>query len=228
MKVVLVYIFPLDGDQGYREKALRFVESYGHCPAGMDHDTVIVCNGAPPSDDARSIFAGLPGLTFLHHDNSGWDIGGFQFAARTVPADLMVFCGGSAYFRVPGWLERMTQVFEQLGDTLYGCTGHQGNGGGVYPHVRTTGFWCSPKLLLNYPWLVSQPGTGGQRYSFEHGENCMTNWLVSQGKTAWIVTKDGYAPVQVCDGLPGGYHNGLQENMLMGDRMTQPPYHGSA
>ena len=224
MKVVLVYIFPLAGGQGYREKALQFVESYGRCPAGMDHDTVIVCNGAPHTPDAVSLFSGLPGLSFLEHDNSGWDIGGFQKAAREVPADLMVFCGGSAYFRIPGWLERMVQVFEELGDTLYGCTGHQG-GGGVYPHVRTTGFWCRPGLLLNYPWLVLQPGTGGQRYAFEHGPNCMSNWLVSQGKIPWIVTANGCAPVHSCDGLPGGYHHGVQENLLMGDRMCRPPFH---
>ena len=228
MKICLVYVYPLDGGHGYREKAQRFVDSYAQHPAGMDHDTVIVCNGAPHTPDAVSLFSGLPGLLFLEHDNSGWDIGGFQLAARTVPADLMVFCGGSAYFRIPGWLERMVQAFNELGDTLYGCTGHQGNGGGVYPHVRTTGFWCRPGLLLNYPWLVTEAGTGGQRYNFEHGQNCFTNWIISQGKTAWVVTGDGCAPVQACDRLPEGYHWGNQNQLLLGDRMTAPPFHGSA
>jgi len=229
VKIVLCYIFPLDGGGGYREKALQFVESYGRCAAGVDHDTVIVCNGAAPSDDARSIFSGLPGLSFLQHDNSGWDIGGFQLAARTVPCDLMVFCGGSAYFRIPGWLERMAQMFLELGDTLYGSTGNQGDSRvGVYPHVRTTGFWCSPSLLAKYPFLVTQGGGGGQRYAAEHGPNCVCNWLASQGKTSWVVGATDALPVTQCDSLANGFHHGNQEGVLVGDRLTCPPYYHCA
>lgn len=225
-KVTVVYIYAVGGAGGYRDKAIQFVDSYHRCPPGLRHETVIVCNGVPAGNDERILFASLPGLSFLEHDDSGWDIGGFQLAARTIQCDLMVFCGGHTYFRKPGWLARMFDVYSKHGNTLYGSTGNQGNmGANIHPHVRTTGFWCHPSLLLRYPNLVTSHGGGGQRYEMEHGTNCFTNFVRNAGLTPWIVGWDCERAVTECDQIPNGYHQGDQSNVLVGDRMTSPPYH---
>lgn len=225
-RIVLTYIFPLNGHGGFAPKALEFATSYLRNPPGVDHDTVIVCNGAPITQPSKDLFNGMPNLSYLDHDNSGWDIGGFQLAARTIPCDLMVFCGAHTYFRKPGWLARMVEAFNQLGDTLYGSTGNQGDiRFGVYPHVRTTGFWCKPELMANYPLKVTQTGGGGQRYESEHGKECLTNWVKSLGKQVWITGWDRSLVIDDCNAIPNGFHQGDQSNVLVGDRLTCPPYY---
>lgn len=225
-RVAMVYVYPLDGQQGFAPRAAEFVASYVRNPPGMDHQTVIVCNGAVAAQSSRDLFNPLPNVTFIDHDNSGWDIGAFQLAARTVPCQLMVFCGSHTYFRKPGWMVKMCDAALGLGDTLYGSTGNQGNiGVGVYPHVRTTGFWCSPALMAAYPHLVSQTGGGGQRYEMEHGKSCMSNWVKQMGRTPWIVGWDDIKSLDTCDSMVNGYHQGNQDNLLVGDRLCAPPYY---
>jgi len=224
-KIVLVYIYAEGGAGGYRQKAENFVQSYLLNAPGFQHETRVVCNGVGVNADTMAIFKAMPNLTFMNHDDSGWDIGGYQLAARNIDCDLMIFCGGHTYFRMPGWLLRIWEVYEQYGHALYGATGNQGNGNGVHPHVRTTGFWCHPKLMNSYPFLVTDRGSGGQRYEMEHGSNCLSNWAKSQGLQRLIVGMDDVKALEQCDSMRGGYHQNDQSNVLIGDRMTCPPFH---
>ena len=84
-KVALVFIYPINGHQGFSTKALEMSQSYQRNPPGADHETIVVCNGAPATQPSKDLFSPLPNLTFIDHDNSGWDIGGFQAAARPRP-----------------------------------------------------------------------------------------------------------------------------------------------
>jgi len=43
------------------------------------------------------------------------DIGGYQLAARMIPADLMVFLGGTTYIKGQKWLERIVEAYEKHG-----------------------------------------------------------------------------------------------------------------
>ena len=228
-KVVIVYVFPHNGHEGWANKAVEFVASYHHHPPGMAHETVIVSNGAEITEPSMRLFESLPGLKFVNHDNSGWDIGAFQLCAKTIPCDLMVFFGSHTYFRRAGWLARMWSVYQEHGDTLYGATGAQGNiPGGVWPHVRTTAFWCHPQLFSEYPATVIEAAHGGQRYNFEHGPNCLTSWVMSLGRQPYVVGWDAIAPVWQCDTLPEGFHQGTQRNLLVGDRLCCEPYYPHA
>jgi hypothetical protein len=205
------------------EQAIRFLQSYADYPAGIDHESVIVCNGSPATDETRFFFGGMPNLTFLDHDGSGYDIGGFQAAARTVPADLMVFFGSSAYLRQKNWLTMMVDAYRRHGDTLYGSMGNQGAMAcGVYPHIRTTGFWLSTALMNRYPIRITTPE---QRYPFEHGATGLTTWVMQQGLQPWVTSMVGDWVLQACDTIPEGFHHGNQVNLLTGDRLTMPPYY---
>jgi hypothetical protein len=222
----IIYIYPLAGAGPFYDNAIRFLHSYHERPPGMDHQTCIVCNGAPADDETKFLFSSLPNVRFLEHSNAGQDIGAYQLAAQQVPCDVMVFFGASTYFRRSGWLVRMMEVYSKYGpDHLYGCTGNQGDARfNVWPHVRTTAFFCSPHHINAHPMRVTGMGEH-QRYSYEHGEHGLTQWFLKDNRRAWILAWDGVWPLQQCDQIPGGFHNANQENVVVGDRLTCEPYY---
>lgn len=219
MKTVVVYIYP---NHNYRELADWFLHSYDVCTSNKDHDSLIVTQGWDADAAAKDKFARLPNVNYLTHDNTGYDIGAFQFAARVVECDLMVFFGATAYLKRNGWLERAKQSFEKYGDTLFGSMGHQGAGASIHPHIRTTGFWISPSLLNEYPSVVKEPS---QRYGFEHGSESLTTWILGLNKIPWVITYNGEYQIPQWGAIQGGYRDGGQENLLTGDRLTRPPYY---
>ena len=152
MKTVIVYVYASAAGAKYDDYAIRFLMSYYANPPGIEHDTTVVLNGSKATSETTCLFGSLPNCNFIEHDNSGYDIGAFQRAARDVPCDLMVFFGASTYFPRPGWLLRMASVFQRFGNAQYGA---MGNGGdkrvNVWPHIRTTAFWMNPKLMNEYP-----------------------------------------------------------------------------
>ena len=224
MKAAIVYVFPNTPDAQRTELAARFVCSYKAHPAEHDHDTIVVLNGSGGAGEGfvGALFASLPNLRIIKHDNSGWDLGAFQFAARSHPCDLMMFFGVSAWFPKAGWMRRAVDATRVRGLAVYGSHGNQGNGVNVWPHVRTTGWWVNPQLLNRYPVIVTDPG---QRYPFEHGPTCFCQWAKSQGVLTWVVAWDGEYPIEHCDIIQNGFHRGDQGNLLFRDRLTDPPYY---
>jgi hypothetical protein len=92
----------------------------------------------------------------------------------------------------------------------------------VSPHVRTTGFWLSPKVLNRYPITVKTPD---MRYPFEHGPNGLTMWAWSQGMQVLVVDGDGIWQFPTWDDSTEGFHRGTQRALLFGDRLSMPPYY---
>jgi hypothetical protein len=225
MKLAICYVFPNTAEAQRPELAARFVTSYAANGPGMDHESIVVLNGSSGGGNgfAQALFAALPNLRILQHDNSGWDIGAFQKAAREVPCDLMVFFGATAWFPKANWLQRVYQASQLRGLGLFGAHGNQGNNGnGVAPHIRTTGFWCNPSLMNRYPTRVTTPH---QRYPFEHGPQCLSNWVKQEGMSVWAVGWDGEYPVDTCNAMPNGLHRGNQSNLIFRDRLTDPPFY---
>lgn len=226
MKTAIVYVYPApEIDQRAEGWAFRFLETYYRRPPGMDHDTLIVLNGGEITYELMCLFSSLRRTEFVQHDDSGWDIGAFQKAARTFPDyDLMVFFTSSVYLKQSGWLRYMVNAFEKKGDGLYGCMGNRGVPQfKVYPHVRTTGFWIRPKLMNEYPWVARKKE---DRFPFEHGPNCLAEWLKrTKQLPTRVVTTNGIYEWENWDNIPNGYHRGDQSAMLCGDRLTEPPYY---
>ncbi len=223
--VVVTYVFPKNGEGEFLDLALKFIASYKRYPAGAPHQMLVVCNGHKITDEAEALFGEIPGCAFMEWDNSGLDCGAYQAAAREIPGDLMVFFGANAYIRGPGWLSRMVESWNRHGDTLYGSTANRGDRHGVWPHIRTTGFWISSSLFNSYPIRVKGNGRFGDRYQFEHGPKGLTSWVKSRGLIPWLVYWDGEYEEHNWDGVSGGFHNGDQRNLICGDRMSAPPYH---
>ena len=76
-----MYVHVLNSDSRLLE-ARRFVYSYAKHPPGYPHDTIIACNCGSPTEETKGLFKPLPKVSFLEHDNSGYDIGAFQHASR--------------------------------------------------------------------------------------------------------------------------------------------------
>jgi hypothetical protein len=219
----LVYIFPGGGHAQHVDYAWRFLNSYHKNPPLGDHNTVVVCNGGTP-DELYELFRTMPGFRLARHDDSAWDIGAYQAVARSSAADLMLFCGGATYFRKPGWLHRVAGSVGKYGlDALYGSMGNTGDQRfNVYPHVRTTGFWIGRTLFNRYPVTITQKE---QRYEFEHGATGLTTWVRKENLKAWIVGWDSEYAWPNWDQIRLGFHQGDQSNLLIGDRLSEPPYH---
>ncbi len=224
MRIIVAYVFPNIGDEHYVNLALRFLRTYHEFPAGVPHESVVICNGHKPTAETEFVFGALENCKVIPHDNCGKDCSAYQLAAWENPtADMMVFFGASTYIKGRNWLARMSQARQKRGDTLYGTTANRGNlGCGVYPHLRTTGFWCSPKLMNDHPLRVTDPS---HRYPFEHGPDCLTEFAKKRGLTPWLVSWDGEHQEHNWDSVKNGYHNGNQSNLLVGDRITEPPFY---
>lgn len=224
MRIAVVYILPVF-EGAFLDNAYRFVATYNENPAGMEHQLVFVSNGGPPTLEMRGLAESCSHpVDWLVHDNSGYDLGGFQAAARQIPAEMMVFMGNSAYLRRPQWLSRMAEVFHKYGNgAIYGSTANCGDQRvNVFPHIRTTGFWMSPAVMNMWPFKVTKPE---HRYPAEHGATCLTEWARSQGYQAIMATWDAESEWPLWDHMPGGFHRDQQQGLLVGDRLTAPPYY---
>lgn len=222
-KPVIVYVYPGDVIPKSWQYAVRFIRSYRENPPGMDHESIVVLNKTKNNPLLQFLFGFLQGVRFLDHDDSGWDIGAYQAAARAYPnADLMVFFGTSTHLTQPGWLVRMVNAHSRHGPGIYGCMGNRGDIPiGVYPHIRTTGFWIKPSLFNRYPVRVTTPQ---QRYPFEHGKNCLTAWVSAQKLPVLVVTSNGEYEWKDWDRIPNGYRQGDESALLCKDRINELPY----
>lgn len=222
MKVVVVYVYAPGSGANCDNYLFRFLKCYHDFPPGIEHETVIVLNGIRATSEITCLFSPLKNCGFIEHDNSGYDIGAFQCAARNAPCDMMVFFGASTFFTRGGWLLRMASAFRNHGNAQYGAMGNRGNPSvNVWPHIRTTAFWMNPELMNGYPTQVMSPD---QRHPFEHGRNCFTEWLKSKGIESWVITRTKDLTWRDWDSDPQGYARGQQRDMLAGDRMCERPY----
>jgi hypothetical protein len=211
MKVEIVYIFPLNGAHQFIDLAVRFVESYHNYPPKLEHETTIVCNGSKVTEEAKFLFASLPNAKFFEHDNTGFDIGAFQAVANQSDSDMVVWFGSDAYFHKAGWLARMVEAWLVAGQGLYANSSSDS----PLPHVRTTGFVCSPNVIRSYPKKVISLK---DRYDFEHGPDSITMQCVRLHIPVHLITWDGIWDMSHWQNPENIYGKGDRTNCLIWDR----------
>jgi hypothetical protein len=225
MKITLVYNFPAFG-QHHDSCALRFVRTYAAFPPGIEHEVVVISNGGPVTSIMRDIIekeGHFPNLRWFERSNEGKDLGGFQEVSEKVPADWFVFFGGSIFFWKAGWLKRIAESIEACGETLYGTMAGGSNlSQAVYPHIRTTGFWTTPKIMNAYPHKAK---CDNDRYEMEHRENCLTMWAEKNGFIPKVVTWDAIYDIPQWVSIKDGFHISDQSGLLFKDRLCESPWH---
>lgn len=184
----------------------RFVSTYLAFKPGFDHDLIVISNGGEPSSQVKAVFSATK-ASFIVRSNEGWDIGGYrEFAARS-KAELLLCLGETVYFHRPGWLERIVDAFTQYGDGMYGIWASNL----IRPHILTTAFATTPKLLTQYPHPTRNKE---QRYAFEHGRNSFMNWLKLKNLSSRLVTWDGCWNSQIWRAPSNILWKGNQSNCL--------------
>jgi hypothetical protein len=206
-RVTIVYHHLASLDQPWLDYSRRFVQSYQAHPPGIEHDTIIVCNNGPARQETRDLFSSLPNVRFLSRGNDGQDIGGYIEAARTVNTETMLCLGTYTYMKRSGWLRRMVDAWDKHGPGLYATsTSNQ-----IRPHVQTTGFLCPASLLVDYPVKIISKR---DRYRFEHGEECITNFALLKKLQLMLVTWSGEHGWTAWRQQPNIFWKGSQEECL--------------
>lgn len=203
MNVAIIYVYPQVSLNLYYPLAKRFADTWKSFPPGAEPYALhVIGNGGQVSGLLRQPFDGIPYLQWQAYGNIGWDIGAFQYAAETIPCDLLVCLGAPVHFHRAGWLDRIVGAYLEHGPALYGCWAY------LTPnwHVRTTAFWCPPQLMQSYP---SQIGSSRRsRYDFEHGPHSFTRHVLSAGLECLMVSWDGVYPfAQWHDHAPDAAHS---------------------
>lgn len=222
MRFEIAYCFP-KGDE-HLPYAFRFLQTYLSSPPNIEHATAILTDHGY-EEQALDLFRVLPNVRAVATPDFAKDLSRYQAYALSSKAECLMFLGGSSYCRRPGWGLRAYTAFTSNGNQhLYGACGNTGNGP-VRPHIRTTAFWCSPALFNRYPTRVT---SHIQRYGMEHGEGCLTDWVRGQGLRAIVVTFSGAYDYPGWHDDPTGYARTTQATLLIGDRLTAPPYQAHA
>ena len=204
VRATVVYVH-VPGKPEFAVHAKRFVDSYIKNPPGIDHDTLIVCNG---DETPGELFTTLPNVTMVHHNNTGMDIGAYLLAAKLVGTDVQVSCGSHTTFRKPGWLLRMLEVWATHGPGVYGCTASYQ----IRPHLNTSGFWCAPEMLRRYQGQVV---TKQDRYEFEHGPNAFWIQMATAGWPVKLITPDEELDWQEWRNPRNGFCKGDQSDCML-------------
>lgn len=204
MKVAVVYVFPQVNAKVYEPQAMRFSKQYVRFPPGAtNHNLYVVCNGGGEiTKRQESLFEPLA-PTFLYHNNAGKDIGAYIMAAQNVPCDLLVCLGAPTRPRMDCWLDRIVRAVEDNGPGLYGTWAFHVPA----PHIRTTVFAISPRILNAYPHEVDD----GKRYFFEHGAESITKFCMKKGFPVLQVTGAGVFDIS-------RWHHVPQEQCLFMDQ----------
>lgn len=180
LNISVVYVYPVSG---YEAKAKRFIASYKSKPAGIRHSLVVVTNGGPASDHTKRLFEDLS-PTFFQHDNSGWDIGAYISVSKHLKCDMMLCIGADTHFSKAGWLKHFAEVWVKHGPGMYGSA----SSFEIRPHLNTSGFAISPKMLSSYPNRVVDRRS---RYEFEWGKGAMWRRVRKAGQKVLMITADG-------------------------------------
>jgi len=209
-RAAVVYVYPVVGEPDHDVQAQRFVSTYREFPPEAEHSLHVVFNGGAPSPENMAVFDGLH-VEFHRHDDSGWDIGAYQMAARAIDCDIMVCLGGASYFTRADWLRRMLEAAHAHGDGLYGASASYERD----PHIRTAAFWCDPMLIRAYPKTVR---SFADRHEFEASESSLTRLAESIGLGCWLVTWHGEYPKPQWRTPFNIFRRGDQSNSLVHDR----------
>jgi hypothetical protein len=204
------YIY-LPNDEEHKRWANRFVFSVTHHRPSVKYKFTVICNGT--NFDGHDIFGPMGDYQVFHHDDTGWDIGGYIAFGKVCPDDILYCMGGTAYVRTDAWLERPIESWFKHGPGMHGTLSTFE----IRPHLNTSGFITSPKLLAAYPHPVQ---CKQHRYEFEHGYNSFWMMVNRMGLQTLFVTHCGEYSWPDWRHPPNIYRRGTQENLLTHFRHT--------
>jgi hypothetical protein len=223
VKIVICYIVISNGPKT-DDFCSRFVATYREFPPGIEHETMLICQGGPPPTETALIFEGIwPLGVWPHLNDPGWDVSAYIDAANgpCKEADIMVCMGESVHFHRAGWLKRFVEAWAAHGPGFYGPFASNL----VRAHLQTTCFCTSPVILRQYPVKVQNRI---ERMNFEHGERACWRRVSALGMPVRLVTFDGEYEPMAWRYPQNIIYRGTQENCLCWCNHTQGFAEGDA
>jgi hypothetical protein len=102
-----------------------FLDSYRAHPAGLEHDLHVVLKGFPNQNAlaaARALFGALP-INTIEVDDTGYDIGSYFAAARSVANRQLIFLNTFSEILADNWLSYFDGALRVARVGLVGATG---------------------------------------------------------------------------------------------------------
>ncbi|MDG2528806.1 hypothetical protein [Caulobacter endophyticus] len=218
------------GDAAWREHAAAFLASYEAFDAGRSHRLLVILKDFENAGDEAEAHARLAGARYdaLVVPEAGRDIGAYMAVARHLGDERVCFLNSHARVLCPGWLRQLDRHLDRPEVGMVGATASFESlraldpafPGFPNPHLRTNAFMVAAPLFreitADLPMVTRQDA-----FMFESGALSMTNRVLAAGRQVVVAGRNGRAyPV---DWWPwsGGFRQGLQENLLVGDNQTR-------
>jgi len=221
VNTTVVYLYPLDARDEFRQHATRWVKGYKQFAAGCSHKVLVCASNGSVCREDKQLFDGVNPEWDDSYKGNAWDVGEFQYIAKRHDADLMLFMNGRTHFWKEGWLKPFVDAFEKFGDKgLYGNAASFENCAidpqpWPNPHIRTPCFATSPKVLRRFPFEIV---TREQAGYFESGRWNVSEWYAERAYPVKLVARDGVYDKKDWRKPDRIFRRGNQNNCLVWDR----------
>lgn len=209
-------------DTNWRARTTRFVASYVHHPAGIDHQLTVIFKEFETPDDltwAKKQFDPLEADEIIDPTIAVGN-GSFLIACSFVREPIMCVLASSAEIMQDDWLLKMYNALHLSNVGLVGCCGSDAFipewfPGLTYPnpHIRTPTFMIWRTLFQQVAGSFDF-STKKDDCAFEHGPNSMTKQVLALGKEVLVVEKER----TVGPPWSGTTYLGNLQNVLVHDR----------
>lgn len=223
----------------------QFMRSYRAHPPGIDHELVIVLNGAAPGDeDLRRELIGVE-HRLIELDRPVLDLAAYGLAARELEHRRLCFLNSYSVVLADGWLAALTDALARPEVGIAGATASWESqaewirGRTRYwpyqlvrlrgarrdyprfpnPHIRTTSFAIERDVILAMG--LEQAADKRATYLLESGHPSITRQVLERDLSAVVVGRD--RELYEIERWPDSrtYRSGGQENLLVADRRTR-------
>jgi len=222
--VTIKVVYPVPNDNPevwalFRDKVVRFTDSWRQFGPGFQCDLVPVLFADDPTGKVTNLFHGLPIEQFEQYDGAGCDIGAAQWVAEaSEPDDFIVALTSRVYFHRSGWLNHLKEARELYGPGLYGTSASL-EGGRL--HCCTRCYSMDAEIWNAYPTVIHSRDLGTY---FEVGHNNplgpLSDWVESIGRPAYMVYWSGVRRKPHWTTPDNIFRKGNQEDLLVWDKHT--------
>jgi hypothetical protein len=207
-----------------------FAKSYTAHPPGINHNLYIIFKGFYNPEHikrAKSCFKNLHYKSLYFADDS-FDIGAYLEAAKKIDSKYICCLKTSSIILADNWL---LKLYVNLSDSTVGLVGATGSFESLsqynyknfpaFPnaHIRSSAFMIKSKYLLKF-FSNFKVKSKDDAWLFESGQFSLSNMIYADGKECLIVGKNGRGYSSSFWKISGTYRFGYQENLLIGDNVT--------
>jgi hypothetical protein len=217
-------------DEGWLLSFSRFINSYKHNSAGINHSLYVIFKGFVNKTDlevAEAIFSSIPYKPIYLGDES-LDIGAYIEWANMIKEDLICVFNTASEILAPDWLLKLSLNLALPNVGLVGATASYESLNGwmsAFPkfpciHLRSTAFMIDRMSFLSITKdfkITSKEDA----FHFESGPKSITRQVLAKGKGVLLVGRNGRGYSPEFWAMSDTFRQGTQKNLLIADNQTR-------